>query len=319
MSDTNHGGERRRPSEEELLSAVPRGTGGREAKLGLFVLMGLLSFVVVLYWMTDPATFRRRYMLVTTVTNAGGIRVADPVQMNGVIVGRINDFEMVGAGRVDIIMEIERKWEVPVGSVARLGAAGLFGGRALEILPSAASEYYEQWDTLASQPTGADDLLATAGELGARAGTVLESIDRLLDPETIGSVQGSARELEKLLADLSTVTREQRGALQRLTESLTRSAEGLEEAAAAGPDVAHVIARADTALSVLTETGTNLDLALASLRSLLERIDRGEGTLGRLAQDDALYESLIGAAESITTLMDDIRANPGRYINVSIF
>ena len=72
-------------------------------------------------------------------------------------------------------------------------------------------------------------------------------------------------------------------------------------------------------MAVLAETGTNLDLATASLRSLLDRIDRGEGTLGRLALDDALYTNLNQAAESFAALVEDVRVNPNKYINISIF
>jgi phospholipid/cholesterol/gamma-HCH transport system substrate-binding protein len=48
-------------------------------------------------------------------------------------------------------------------------------------------------------------------------------------------------------------------------------------------------------------------------------MDRGEGTLGKLARDDSLYLNMNRAAESIAALVDDIRANPRKYINVSIF
>ena len=69
------------PTDAELLAAVPRRATGRQARLGLFVILGLLSFVTVLYWMTDPATFRGRYMLVTTMEDAGGVRGGDPVSI----------------------------------------------------------------------------------------------------------------------------------------------------------------------------------------------------------------------------------------------
>ena len=308
-----------RLSDEELLAATPRGAVGNEAKVGLFVLVGLISFIVVLFWMTDPATLRNRYMLVTTVDNAGGIRLKDNVLMHGVILGRVNDFEMVEGGRVDITMEIERKWDIPVGSTTVMGASGLFGGRTLEIIPTTSTEFYEPWDTLPGEGAASEGLLGSVDELSAQAGSVLESLGALLNEETVGSMKGSALALEGLLAKLSAVTEEQRGALQRLTETLTSAAEGLEEATAVGPDIASAVARADSAMAVLTETGKNLDVAMESLRSVLARIDRGEGTLGRLSTDEALYVSLNKAAESLTALLGDLQANPSKYINISIF
>ena len=70
---------------------------------------------------------------------------------------------------------------------------------------------------------------------------------------------------------------------------------------------------------VLRATGENLDAATESLRTVLARMDRGEGTLGRLSTDESLYVSLRAAAESLNTLLADLQANPSKYINISIF
>ncbi|HIA73289.1 MAG TPA: MCE family protein [Gemmatimonadetes bacterium] len=317
-SEKNVGTGRDTPTDAELLSAVPPRATGRQARLGLFVIMGLLSFVVVLYWMTDPATFRGRYLLVTTMEDAGGVRGGDPVSMKGIIIGRVHDFELIGGERVTITTEIEGKWKIPVGSRARLGASGLFGGRTLVIDPSDATEYYGGNDTVQSADAQVVDLLDSAGELSSQAGDVMTQIESLLSAETIGAVQGSARELEVLLTEFGDGVREQREALGSLTESLNRSAKGLEDATT-GPELARAVARADSAMAMLTNTGDHLNTAAESLRLVLERIERGEGTLGRLVQDDALYLSLTSAAESVTAFLADLQENPSKYINLSIF
>lgn len=161
--------------------------------------------------------------------------------------------------------------------------------------------------------------MASFDQLSIRAESVLGAMDELLSPETVSSVQGTARELEGLLAELSSVAREQRGALAGLTETLTRAAEGLESASAAGPDIASAIARADSAMATLAATSENLDAATAALSTILGRIERGEGTLGRLSVDETLYVSLNTAAESLSALIADLQANPSKYINISIF
>lgn len=318
MSDTSP--TPRRLTDEEILASVPRGTGGKEARLGLFVLLGLVSFVIIIFWMTDPATLRGRYILVTTVEDAHGVRAGDPVQMQGVNIGRVHGFDMVGPGRVDITLEIEGEWQVPRGSSTAWGEAGLFGGRTMIIERGDGPGSYAPGDTLpGEQGTGSGGLLGSVDELSAKAGTVLTSIDSLLNPETVGNVRSSAGSLDTLLSELSAIAREQRDNITRLTESLANSAEGLESASAAGPDVARVVARADSAAATLNTTVSHLDSAAASLRSVLTRMDAGEGTLGMLSTDRALYDNLNGAASSLRTLLDDLQANPNKYINISIF
>ena len=72
-------------------------------------------------------------------------------------------------------------------------------------------------------------------------------------------------------------------------------------------------------MAMLTATGEKLDAATASLGTILGRMERGEGTLGRLSIDETLYVSLNGAAESLSALLADLQANPNKYINISIF
>ena len=317
MSDMNDGG--RTPSDQEILAAAPRGSGGKEAQVGLFVLLGLASFILVLFWMTDPATFRGRYMLVTEVDNAGGVRSGDPIQMQGVNIGRVHGFEMVDNNRVFITMEIEGEWQIPTGSRTVMGESGLFGGRVLEIEQGGGPGYYADFDTIPGEGASSSGLLGSVDELSARAESVLESLDAMLNDSTVGSVQGSARELEALLSELSAVAHEQRGSLAELTASLTRAAEGVEAASASGPQIASAVARADSAMAVLTATTESLDGAVASLNTILARMERGEGTLGRLSTDESLYVSLNDAAQSLNALLADLQANPNRYINISIF
>jgi phospholipid/cholesterol/gamma-HCH transport system substrate-binding protein len=324
MTDrSNANGGPRSLTDEELLAAVPRETGTKEAQIGAFVLIGLLGFIIVLFWMTDPATLRGRYMLFTEVTHAGGVRSGDPIQMQGVNIGRVHDFEMTtaddGTNSVVIEMEIKGQWEVPVGSRTVMGEAGLFGGRALEVVRGEGPGYYSEHDTIGGEGAVGSGVLAAVDQLSLRAESVLGSLDDLLGEETVGNVRGSARELEGLLTELSAVAREQRDALGGLTATLTRAAEGIEAASASGPEIASAVARADSAMAMLAETGESLDAATASLQTILARMERGEGTLGKLSTDEALYVNLNAAAVSLAELVADLQANPNKYINLSIF
>ena len=61
------------PSDRDLARTVPRDTGARHIRVGIFVILGIVSFFTVLFLMTDPAGFRGRYNLVTELTDAGGV------------------------------------------------------------------------------------------------------------------------------------------------------------------------------------------------------------------------------------------------------
>ena len=305
-------------AEEELRAAIPRAQAGRELRVGIFVVAGLLAVVVSLFLMTDPATLRGRYIIVTPVADAGGIRKGDPVLMRGVNIGRVSDFEMTGKGDVDISLEIEGQWKIPVDSRTQLAGAGLFGGRNMVILHGTSPEMVAEGDTISG--TGdAGGVIESAAALGETAEGVLSQILKVLDEPTVNSVRSSAGELEGLLVQLRSIATLQRDQLATLTASLNRAATGLEDAAGAGQDVARLIARTDSTVGVLHRTSMTLDRAVGSLDVVLGRMEAGEGTLGLLSKDDSLYVSLNRATTEIGLLVADLRENPRRYLNLELF
>jgi phospholipid/cholesterol/gamma-HCH transport system substrate-binding protein len=307
------------PSDAELDAAVPREKGGREFRIGIFVILGLVSFVTVLFMLTDPATLRGRYMVVTEMADAGGVRRGDPVQMRGVNIGRVHRFQMTDEGRVAVTLEIKGEWAIPRGSRAVLTESGLFGGRTVAVLPGDEQGVLREGDTLPGGDQGGG-LMDVAGRLGGEAEVVLERLAMLLDSPTVASVQGTATEVEGLARELRSLLADQRDDIVRLTANLNDAAEALDATATeAGPHVSAAAARADTLLARLNDTRGELDSVLGSLDSVLARMERGEGTLGRLSRDAALYDNLTRAVASLDSLLVDVRARPGRYINLSIF
>ncbi len=314
MTETSSG-----PSDQELARSVPRDTSARHLRVGIFVVLGIVSFLTVLFLMTDPAGFRSRTMLVTVLSDAGGVRRGDPIQMRGVIIGRVNKFEMADDEQVAITLELENRFPIPVGSVARLADAGVFGGRTVEILPGESTRMLAEWDTIAGED-GGSGLFETAARVGDEAEVILQRLNLMLDTSMVRSVQGSTREIEALARDLRAVVAEQRDELGRLTATLSRAAEGLEDTATeAGPDLVSAAGRADALLAQMESTTTRLDEVLGSLDTVLGRMARGEGTLGRLSRDEGLYESTHTAIDNLNLLLVDIRENPKRFLTIEIF
>jgi phospholipid/cholesterol/gamma-HCH transport system substrate-binding protein len=304
-----------RLTEDELLSALPARSANREVRVGLFVLLGVAAFLIALFTFTDVGTFRGRYYVTTSVPDAGGVRRGDPVQMRGVNIGRVVGFGMVPEG-VEIRLELYDEYDVPEGSVAHLKSSGLLGGMTVDIIPGLSEANVDDGDTLPG--TSAEGLFSAAETLGVEADTVLARIQTLLSPRTIGAVGESATEMQSLLVELRGMTARQRVELAELSGSLRRSAVGLE-GVTTGPELARAVARIDSLTVRLNTTTASLDVAARSLDTVLGRMERGEGTLGMLSTNDDLYINLNTAAASLNELIVDIRANPGRYLDIGIF
>lgn len=305
-----------RLTEEELLHALPRTSAAREVRVGIFVLIGLAAFLTVLFTMTDVGTFRGRYYVETVVESAGGMRRGDPVQMRGVNVGRVVGFDLVPTGGVDVRMEIYDEYEIPADSRATVRSSGLLGGMVVDIIPGRSEERVA--DGAMIPAIASSDVMAQAQGLTTRADTALMRVNQILSTQTVGAVQTSAVELQALLTELNGIAAQQRAQLQALSASLRRSAAGVE-AATAGPELERAVANVDALTARLDQTTRTLDATSTSLQTVIGRIERGEGTLGRLTTDEELYTNLNATIANLNSLVDDIKANPRKYINLQVF
>ena len=302
------------PSEREIANAIPPQSGAHEVRVGIFVLLAVAAFVTVLFMMTDPAVLRGRYKVSTVVDNALGIRRGDPVQMRGVNIGRVHNFALKDDS-VEIVLEVDGQWDIPADSRTRLGSAGLLGGTTVEVIPGASTASVGEGMVIPGVGGGAP-LMDTAGELAVDAQAVLARINEALTDETVTGIESSVGELRDLLGTLSTLASAQSTQINELTTSLNRSAANIEGAT---PELSRTLARADSAMIGLNAVSVRMRSATTSLDGILARMAAGEGSMGKLIQDDSLYVALTNAAASIEALTTDIKENPGRYISLSIF
>jgi phospholipid/cholesterol/gamma-HCH transport system substrate-binding protein len=69
----------------------------------------------------------------------------------------------------------------------------------------------------------------------------------------------------------------------------------------------------------LNDAVSNLDSSIGKLNSVISGIQNGEGSLGKLAKDEQLYKNISDASANLNNLLIDLKANPKRYINISVF
>jgi phospholipid/cholesterol/gamma-HCH transport system substrate-binding protein len=275
-----------------------------------------------LFTMTEPAMFRGRYIIYTGVPNAGGMRRGDAVQMRGVPIGRVMRLRISPDG-VSIQMEIEGEYDIPKGSHVEIKSGGLMQGMVVDVVPGREPGLVKAGDVLPGvSGQGMGDI---AADLNDQVQKVLERVQTLLSESNVTNVSDSTAELSALLRQLNGTVGEQRKQLNALTASLRRSSEGLEKLTA-GPELERSTKRIDEMTARMNEVSTSLDRSSKSLESLIARMDRGEGTLGKLSRDPALYDNMTQAARNmnqasvnVNKLTEEIRRNPRKYLKLSVF
>jgi phospholipid/cholesterol/gamma-HCH transport system substrate-binding protein len=294
----------------------------REVWVGLFVLVGMLSILTALFTFTEPSTFRGRYMLATVVENAGGVRRGDSVDLRGVSIGRIKGFDLVPQGVV-LRLEIERRYKVPRDSRVQMAPGGLLGGMVAQIIPGEASEPAPSGAVLPG--TKGETLTESVDKIATESEQTFGRVQQLLSDRTIHGIEESVGQLKTLLVELNAFVLSQRAEVDQLTKSLRRTAKNLERDTS-GPELERAIRRLDPLTQKLEQAAASLDGASRSMELVFGRLERGEGTLGRLAKDETLYGNAAAALASLNQtsaevrlLIKDVRENPKRYVHVSLF
>ncbi len=286
-------------------------------RVGALVVAALVVFGAMFAWLTDRGLSRHRADLYVQLPTAERLKKGDPVLFRGVPVGEVRALEFTPDGRVVVEARLKRPVPLTQDATAALQTVDVFGSQSLALEPgSPAAPPLADGDTLAG--SAPRSLAGTAEVLGERA-------ERLLDDNAItlvhGTLAGGARaaiELQRLIADANALLAAQSGNLTAATADAAALARNLS-GATSGPELERAVVNLEEATANLAAMTESMGSASASLASVLAKLDRGEGTAGRLLNDPALYERALATANNLDALAADVRRNPKRYIDVSVF
>ncbi|HQZ17121.1 MAG TPA: MlaD family protein [Vicinamibacteria bacterium] len=310
-------------SEKAAVVAPPVRGKNQELWVGLFVIIGTLTTVYLLLTLTDAAMFRGRYIVSSTVKDASGVRKGDPVQMRGVGIGRVQKF-LINSNGVKVYLEIEGEYStIPADSHVELVSAGLLGGMVARVIPGTATEVARNGSELAGEIPAS--IQQQADDIAGEAKKTLTRVQTLLSDPMIKDTQSSIKELDALLKRLSSIAAEQQKELKTLTTSMREASQNIEKATSR-EEIDRAMKRLDTLSASAERTSVTIESSTKALDAVLGRIQRGEGTLGKLSTDDTLYKNLNKTLESVDAtaleaknLLADLKANPKKYLKVSVF
>jgi phospholipid/cholesterol/gamma-HCH transport system substrate-binding protein len=291
---------------------------GSEIVTGLLVLVAASLAVVGYYWLTGESFTRRGYPLVVRLRDAGGLQRGDRLRLAGVDVGRVRGVHL-SSSAVLADVQVDPDLRLARDSRADLRPAGAFGGRYLELTPGRSAEALEPGDTLAA--ASVPSLTETFTVLGDRATEVLARASDVLAPSRVATLDQGLRSLTRTLDNAAAVSASVRSTALEIHRGLGDGR--LEETTAGLATSSHNLA----------DASAELRSAAGTLSSILTKVDRGEGSLGRAVNDPTLYNALQGATirfDSVTRdakvvvrdageLVRDVRAHPRRYVRVTLF
>jgi phospholipid/cholesterol/gamma-HCH transport system substrate-binding protein len=297
----------------------------REIKTGIIVVGGILLFIMGFSFLKSTPIFNNSKTFYAVYKHVGGLQPGTQVSINGFNVGNVNNITFKNrSGDLLVTFSVDSNFEFSKNSTAELYDTGIIGGKGIQINPVFdGAPFAQSGDTLLSNiKPGLTDLLqqklaplqSKIEGAVSNADSLLINFNEVLDEETkrslresikglnvtVQSFQSSAATLNTILADNKT----------KLDSSITNINTITTNFSVLSDSIAQV---------GLTNTIRNLEATISNLDKMLAKIEQGEGTLGKLVNNEELYNNLTEASKELDLLLQDFRLNPKRYVNVSVF
>ncbi|HZG00556.1 MAG TPA: MlaD family protein [Chitinophagales bacterium] len=309
-----------------------------EAKIGLFAAVAIALLIIGYSYLQGNDVFTRQNVYYAVYTHVEGLAEANPVTVKGLSVGRVTEMEYIpGRDVVVIKFSVSSDIKLPRGTVAQIISADLLGSKALLLQLADNSNFHANNDTVASSvqeslsssvraeiapvKEKAENLLATLDSVVTTVNAVLtpETRDRLV--ASIKSIQSTLNNLDQSSENLDALLRNNTSRMDRIfanIESISSNIRDNEEQITAM--LQNVSAITDSIRRAnITQTFNEAKAVLLQTQQIMDKINRGEGSMGLLVNDQKLYNNLDSAAKSLDELLVEMKSNPNRFVHFSIF
>jgi phospholipid/cholesterol/gamma-HCH transport system substrate-binding protein len=328
-------------------------TRRNEVVVGVVVLLSILLIVFGTVWLKGMKLGSEEVTRQARFREVGQLLEGSTVKFRGVPIGRVETIELErGGGAVIVTMSVDGDIPLPPDPAVILAPESMFGDWQAEIVTRGTFPTYAF--TEATDPNmmpgyslpDMSRLTAVADEIAQNLATISTRFQEAFTTETADNIRIAIENIQEVSSELATLVGSQQAAIEEVARNLERTSEAAGqaavtmqrafaeiEAAIGGGKLTNIVsnverasARTDSLVSILVATSNELrntaisaDSTFRNVNTIAGGIARGEGTLGRFMRDTTLFYSLITTNLEMQALLRDIRANPRKYINLTIF
>jgi phospholipid/cholesterol/gamma-HCH transport system substrate-binding protein len=289
----------------------------QEVTVGALVLTGAALFIAGTMWLSGRSLGPAGNTVRVQFADVGNLKEGNPVKVSGVSLGNVEGIRFEEVGRVVVTLSLDRRIVPRLDAAARLTSVGIVGDVVIDFDPGQAAEPLPPDRVIIGSQ--AEGLAALGTELSDRARVVLDGLAEVANKRMADDLHNTLVSIQRL-SDV--FANERSGPTAELTATMSslRQLSTRLDSVLASPALDRALGSLDSATAQLGRMTDQFTTTGAQLDSVLVRINRGEGTLGRLASDTTFYAELRDLSASIRQFVDDLRAHPGKLsIQVRIF
>lgn len=259
--------------------------------------------------------------------NVQGLRESSLVTLNGVEVGKVLEitFNKDLSKKGMILVEFSAKADLKFSknSIAKIYSSSIMGGKSLAIIPSFDGESAKSGDYL--QGVIEPDMFSTVAnklsplqhkveDVIVNADTLVRKLNNVLDAKTQTHLRASIAQLNEVIVNFNASSKAINQLVQNNQEKLGNTLANADKIAANLEKITDSLHAANFGLVI-----KDLETSVANINSIINSIKSGDGSLGKLVNDDKMYNNLTNASKELEELLREVKLHPKRFVHFSIF
>lgn len=304
-----------------------------ETKIGALTVIALAILILGYSFLKGNDIFSRENKFYAVYSHVDGLSVSKPVLVNGFPIGRVSNMTLQPDGSTVVEFKVDPKYDIPKNTLAKLEGADLLGSKAIVFSLGDSKEIAENKDTLKADVKGGlaetlQPVQKKAEIIIGKMDSILSSVNAILNPRfqknvdrsfnsianTLQSLEGTTQKVDDLVGKQSVRINNILANVESISANLKSSNAYLTGTLSNFNKISD-----DVAKSNIRQTLENANKAVADLQATINKINNGHGSLGLLLNDDKMYNNLNNASANLNNLLIDLKANPKRYVNISVF
>ena len=299
-------------------------TLSNELKIGIVIIVALVVAFFGFRFMNDEPLLSSVNLLNTKFDNVDGLLKGSAVTMNGFKVGSVRNLTFLPE-KDSILVEISitEPVPIPIGSIAQLAAPDLLGATSIQIVRSKNKEMIEWGSNIKGEQT--IGLLSSFSDQGAAlADTVNVTLTELnkfirgvnkIEEGTSNQIEATVDNFKEVSDVVEKIINSRKSDIDSLIIATNNTLQNISELSdSSTADLESLIVNLEQFSNDLEILSTNLEESTSSLKSILEKMDSGEGTIGLMLNNPSLYNNLDSLTYNLNDLILKIQDNPGDYL-----
>lgn len=274
--------------------------------------------------MKDMPLFKSSTTMYTQFSKVNGLLPGNLVNVNGYKIGTVKRMEITSSDSILVTLNIEEGYGIPKGSQAVLKSSGLLGNKFIEINKSGNTEMIADGGFI--EGTYEQGMMDSFADKGAKlsddiSGSVkgieklVNNLNETLDEENKENISGIIADLKSSTESLNTLIRQRQQDLDTMIVSAKNSMQNIDDLSSENKEKLNaMVSNLEKTSEELETLSEGLNETNLTLNEVLGKINTGEGTLGRLVNDPALYNNMDSLSVNLNQLIKNINDDPGRYL-----